>query len=130
MFSSNQVLEISGDISHGLDLYNALKYVIELHGSNIRSFQITNDGKYVLGWIENKEGWTAYPFEVTLDILEPIIREFLNKQNVKEDIWDGSYNKGFLIKSVDETFADMQNYIKNPFYGIISIEPFTCFYSK
>ena len=131
MFSSNQILQISGDLGHQDELHNALQYVIERYGSEVRSFQITADGRYAIGWADHKPDiWTNYPFETSVEILEPIIRKFLNKQIVKDDGWDGGYYKGFLIKSVRESMGDEGNGIKEPFYTIVTIEPYTCFYSK
>ena len=46
------------------------------------------------------------------------------------EYFDGGTNEGFLMKNIPETFSDEQDGIKNPFYGIISFEPFTNFYSK
>ena len=40
---------------------------------------------------------------------------------------------GFIVSFtivIPETFSDEQNGIKNPFYGIVSFETFTNFYSK
>ena len=35
-----------------------------------------------------------------------------------------------VMKNIPETFSDEKNGIKRPFYGIVSFEPFTNFYSK
>lgn len=68
MFSSNQQLVITGDLEQTGDLEDALRFVIHKHSGDWcadkyrypNAFQITPDGKYVLGCIygEPKEGWT------------------------------------------------------------------------
>jgi len=130
MFSSEQIFEVSG----GMDqLEIAIKFAIDMYGigkSDI-SYQITEDGKYCLGW-GNKNGWEKYPFEFDVHIVSEIVKQFLEKQDCENPYsWaDGSSEKGFLMKVVPETFSDEENGIKNPFYGIVSIEPYMNFYSK
>lgn len=34
------------------------------------------------------------------------------------------------MRAIPETFSNLDNGIQNPFYGIVSFETFTCFYSK
>ena len=77
MFSSNQILEVSGDLSHSNDLYIALEFALKFSG-NIDSFirtdnpskciyQITEDGRYCIGWAYEgiKDGWTEFQFDFT-----------------------------------------------------------------
>ena len=142
MFASNQILEISGCIEHEGDLADALEFVLK-KDNHMECFtrkekpskcvwQITEDGRYCLGWAFEgiKEGWNEYPFDFDVKIIAQIIEQFLNKQEIKYDMWAGSYRKGFLMKNIDETMAIEDDGIKNPFYGIVQFLPYTCFYSK
>ena len=142
MFSSNQILEVSGSLHHAEELYNALEFALKMSG-NINYFtrkdkpskcvyQITEDGRYCIGWAYEKieKGWNEFPFEFDLSIISQIIVKHLQKQETKRDIWDGSYEKGFLMKYVEDDFSDETNGIKKPFYAIVEFCPYTCFYAK
>ena len=144
MFSSNQILEISGNLSdfNNEEIYNALEFALKL-SRNLENFtrknepskcvyQITKNGKYCIGWAYNgvKDGWNEFPFDFDLNIISLIIAKHLKNQKVNEDIWDGSYAKGFIMKVIPETLSDEYEGIKNPFYGIVEFSPYTCFYSK
>ena len=142
MFSSNQILKVSGSLYHSKELYIALEFALKMSG-NINSFtrkdkpskcvyQITEDGRYCIGWAYEKikKGWNEFPFEFDLNIISQIVVKHLQKQEIKEDIWDGSYNKGFLMKYVEKDFSDEANGIKEPFYAIVEFCPYTCFYAK
>lgn len=142
MFSSNQILEVSGDLSHGNDLYNALEFALKT-SNEIDCFtrtdspakcvyQITEDGRYCIGWAYDgvKEGWSEFQFDFDLSIISQIISKYLSKQDVERDIWDGGYNKGFIMKVIPESMGSEYDGIKNPFYGIVEFKPYTCFYSK
>lgn len=135
MFSSNQEFKISGDFSQ---LQSALEFALgydETSGNQI-VYQTTEDGKYCIGWKPDSgptEGWENFQFDYDSEIVAKIIVQFLQKQKYKEspyEYFDGGTNKGFLMKNIPETFSDEQDGIKNPFYGIISFETFTNFYSK
>ncbi|MBO5142196.1 MAG: hypothetical protein J6C46_04245 [Clostridia bacterium] len=145
MFSSNQILEVSGSLSHMDELETALEFALKYSGNakslkqeeinrgNKLVYQITEDGKYCLGWsfkcIPN--GWNEYPFRFEIDIVSRIIRQHLESFPVKEDgNYDGSYRKGFLMKCVAEDMSSESDGIKEPFYCIVYFEPYTCFYSK
>lgn len=142
MFASNQILEISGCLSHSGELKTALEFALKYSGNTdcfIRAekpakcvYQITEDGRYCVGWAfgELQPGWKEYPFDFDTSIISQIIAQHLEKQEIHRDMWDGSYSKGFLMKVIDESLGDEYNGIKNPFYGIVSFEPHTCFYSK
>ena len=140
MFSSNQILCISGDIHHENDLKNALQFALEKYGdySLMKQgkvqcvYQITEDNKYCLGWASEqpKSGWNTYPFDFDIDIIAKIIQQYIEKQEIERDIWDGHYSKGFLLESIRESLNKRYDRIENPFYGIITIKPYTCFYSK
>lgn len=132
MLSSNQVLEISGEFDQ---LEQVLRLVIKM--VNITrdrlAFQITKDGKYCIGWGEKEHGWEKFQFDFDEHIVSEIIIQHLKKLPEVETEWDwydGSTERGFLMKVIPETFADEENGIKNPFCGIVSFEPFTVFYSK
>lgn len=138
MFSSNQVLEVSGDLTHSDDLYNALGFAIKTSDSDFTNsdtelkcvYQITEDGRYCIGWLYGKivEGWNEFQFDFDLNIISQIISQHLMKQEIKEGILDGRYKKGFIMKAIPESMANEYNGIKNPFYGIVEFKPYTCFY--
>lgn len=144
MFSSNQILEVSGSLHNTEYLYTALEFALKLSGY-INSFtvtrkdkpskcvyQITEDGRYCIGWAygEVEKGWSEFPFEFDLSIISQIIIKHLQKQEIKKDIWEGSYEKGFLMKYVVDSLSDERNGIKKPFYAIVEFCPYTCFYAK
>lgn len=143
MFSSNQVLEISGSLNHSNDLCNALEFALKVtedltafsHATKADVkcvYQITEDRKYCIGKAYGKpeEGWNEFPFEFDLSIISQIIVKHLSKQEVKYGGGDGSYEKGFIMRAIEHSFTDEKDGIQSPFYGIVSFEPFTCFYHK
>lgn len=135
MFSSNQVFEISGSMDQ-LEL--ALRFAIEYDESNIKHlvYQITEDGKYCIGWTPERElikGWNKFQFDFDYEIVSRIIVQFLNKQEKQDsmyDSFDGSTDVGFLMKNIPDLFSDEYEGIKQPFYGIVSFEVFSNFYAK
>jgi len=135
MFSGNQEFKISGDFSQ---LQSALNFVINYYEIREKDlvFQITKDGKYCIGWKPDNctiKGWQDFQFDYDSEIVAKIIIQFLQKQKYKEspyEYFDGSIDKGFLMKNIPETFSDEYECIQNPFYGIVSFESFTNFYSK
>lgn len=131
MFSSEQIFEVSGDMGQ---LEMAINFAIDMHGTarNNVKYQITKDGKYCLGWGDDKDGWNKYPFDFDVHIVSEIVKQHLKKQECEDPYeWaDGSSQKGFLMKAIPELFSDEYKGIKNPFYGIISIEPFINYYGK
>lgn len=142
MFSSNQKLELSGDLALRNQLEDALLFALKFsdHDKNMDPaeiargcklvYQISKDKKYCIGWGFEKvpEGWTEYPFDFAIDIVAKIIRQHLEKCTYKDmnSYIGGSTEKGFLMKQIN---VNTQG-IKNPFYGIVSFEPYTCFYAK
>lgn len=142
MFSSNQILEISGCLAHDGELHNALEFALKASGDfecfaradkpTKCVYQITENGTYCIGWAHEKveEGWCEFPFNFDLSIISQIIAKHLSNQHVDHSGWDGSHEKGFLMKAIETSFSDEQNGIKKPFYGIVKFEPFTCFYHK
>lgn len=143
MFSSNQVLEVSGCLSKSGELYNALEFALKA-SDNLTAFehttkadikcvyQITEDGRYCIGkaYGEPKNGWNEFPFDFDLSIISQIIEKHLEKQEVQYNYGDGSYCKGFFMRAIEESLASEYNGIKEPFYGIVEFFPYTCFYSK
>ena len=143
MFSSNQVLQISGSIDHVDELYAALKFGLEYSG-DLPLFtrkddpvkcvwQITEDGKFCIGCdyeVYHCPNWESFSFDFDLDIIARIIIKHLEKYPIKDDIWDGSYEKGFLMSVIPTSFADEYKGIKHPSNGVLMFEPFTAFYAK
>lgn len=139
MFSSNQILDVSG----GLDqVALALKFALE-YSEHIRSFsepdsrrttifQITKSGKYCIGWSygDIPEGWEMYQFRPDITIISAIIRQHLESFPIHYGGGDGSYVQGFQMRALGETYAYESEEIKNPHYCLVYFEPFTCFYHK
>lgn len=130
MFSSEQIFEVSGEMEQ---LEMTIEFAIKMHGigkSGI-SYQITDDGKYCLGWGDEK-GWTKLPFDFDAHIVSEIVKQHLKKQEIEDPYSydDGTSELGFLMKVIPCTFSDERNGIKHPFYGIVSIEPYFNFYAK
>ncbi len=144
MFSSNQVFEVSGCLSMRNELEMALEFALNYSGEakNMKQeeidrgckllYQITEDGKYCIGWgfEEVPEGWFEYPFRFDVEIVSKIIRQHLETFPVKRGEWDGSYEKGFVMKIIHSAYNYNKEGIKNHFYGIVYFEPYTCFYAK
>ena len=140
MFSSNQKLEISGCIEHKNELKNALDFAIKASGwyepftrteKTVKcTFQITPDGRYCLGWGGQDSGWQSFPFDFDVDIIAQIIVQHLRKQEIHGSFGDGSCDKGFLMKNIENYYSTERDGIKEPAYGIVSFEPYTCYYAK
>ncbi|MCQ2749092.1 MAG: hypothetical protein MJ246_03685 [Clostridia bacterium] len=147
MFSSNQVLEVSGDLSKfSNQLSEAIRFAFAMYGllddrdkNEVRKdfkliYQITDDGKYVLGqcYKQVPDGWTDFNIKVNIEIITILIRAHLRdaKYDFSENL-DGSYEEGFLMKCIPENeSSENLRGIKNPYYGIVSFESFVNFYSK
>lgn len=135
MFSSNQVLEISGDLGHINDLKDALEYALKKSGWHecfTRAekpakccFQITEYGDYCIGWFCER-GWTEFQFDYDIDVISKIIVNHLKKQDVQSYNSDGSNSKGYLMKSVEYNSEG----VKEPFYGIVKFSAYNCYYAK
>lgn len=129
MFSSDQVFDVSGDFEQ---LEDAIRFAVKMFGNCKKIYyQITEDGKYCLGWAED-ERWKPLPFDFDSHIIAEIVKQHLekNKKESKYEWADGTCEDGFLMKVIPETFSEENNGIKHPFYGIVSIEYFENFYSK
>ena len=141
MFSSNQIFQVSGDMLH---LESALQFALE-YSDNLRClnkeerdrgcklvYQITDKGKYCIGWgfKEVPGGWQEFDFDIDVKSLSNIIAMHLSKLNVVDNGYGEGYeSNGFLMKSIMEIFGDYGD-IKNAFYGIVSFEPYLNFYAK
>lgn len=130
MFSSEQIFEISGSMDQ---LEMAIRFALDMSDTNQSdiTYQITEDGKYCLGWHADNE-WKKFPFDFDEHIVSEIIKQHLEKQECENPYeWgDGSTGKGFLMKVIPDLFSDENDGIKEPFYGIISIEPYINYYAK
>lgn len=131
MFSSEQIFDINGDM---VQLEMAIKFAVDMYGitrNNIK-YQITKDGKYCLGWGDEKDGWSKFPFDFDTHIVAEIVKQHLRKQDVEGpyDYRDGSSKLGFRMKAIDNVFSSEKDGIKNPFFGIVSIEAEYIFYAK
>lgn len=142
MFSSNQILDITGSLDQITSALNfAMAYSGQLnHFSDAEQkrgckivFQITEDGKYCIGWGfgEVPEGWTEYQFKPDVNIISAIIRQRLETAPIEDEGWDGTYEHGFRMRSIpDFQYHELSKSIKNIGYCIIYIEPFSCFYHQ
>lgn len=132
MFSSNQTLDISGSMNQ---LPCALKFAMDMYDADETDhlvYQTTDDGRYIIGKIcdEPEKGWNEFPFDFDIQIVSAIIVQFLTKQQGELPYQDsGASELGFLMTAVPECLGDELNGIKEPFWGIVSFKPFTCFYS-
>lgn len=130
MFSSNQLLDISGDLNES-KLKSVLDFVVSVYGGEPNAYQITDDKRFVLGHIyKDTEGWEKFQFDYDNVILSRIIYNHLNEGEIEYGDWDGGYHRGFRVKAVEESMAGERKGIKNPFYGIVEISFYTTFYSK
>lgn len=139
MFSSNQMLSVSGSIEDGpSEIVKALDFALDVWRGDRRTstddklvFQIV--GKtFHLGWFfdDIPKGWEKFGFYVDTEIIARIILKFIEKQDMADSVWfgcDGSFEKGFLMSSFSS--KDFNN-VQSPEYGIVGFEPFTAFYEK
>lgn len=144
MFSSNQILKVSGSLTDTNQLSCALEFALNYSGNSKNMnkkemdrgckllYQITRDGKYCIGWGFKSipDGWNEYPFRFDIDIVSKIIHQHLDDFEIIEGGGDGSYEKGFIMKCIEKSMSSEKYGIKNPFYCIIYFEPYMCFYSK
>ena len=145
MFSSNQILVISGPLDDDT-LNNALEFALKISGyidlftrenNPTRCvFQITEDGKYCIGWQPygktTSPNWKDLIFKFDIDIISSIIKQHLKSQKgVCNETGDGSYSPGFIMKVIDDKYFRSEfKGIKEPFYGIVEFNAYTCFYAK
>ena len=59
------------------------------------------------------------------------LEEIYDESSFKPIDWTNIWNEeDYSWEVIPETFSDERDGIKNPFYGIVSFETFTNFYSK
>ena len=135
MFSSNQVLSVSGELDIKY-IKHCLSFALQLAGydynnsTSICTCQITEDGRYCIGWASGSipNGWNTYPFDFDIDIISSIILKHLkNKDRYNNSCAECS---GFCMNVIPETLAETENGIIKPFYGLVSFMPYLCIYSK
>ena len=140
MFSSNQIFEISGCLSDRDALKNSLEFALKYYGIDVKGadgrikvvYQVTQDEKMCIGWgfDEIPTGWKEFPDEFDIDKVIDSIEQFLSTFPLKKGNADGSYKEGFVMRVIKEYMGSEYDGIKNPFYGIVYFEPYTCFYSR
>lgn len=142
MFSSNQIFEISGEMSQleaALDFALSYSDNAKIMRAEERErgckllYQITKDGRFCIGWgfVSVPEGWQEYPFDIEVSILAQIISLHLKKIHEAENkskykMGDGTTLTGFLMKHISSNSEG----IITPLYGIVSFESFYNFYAK
>lgn len=157
IFSSNQELKISGKLNKE-SVMAAINTALIFSGENrpvnenIKLiYQISSGGHYCIGsHMEDTdyqaEGWEKFSFdaslyrnyELTVEMVALHIIAHLNNQDYIEVLKEysgggGGLEKGFLMKPVlycSEFSMPEKERIKDPWRGIVSFEPFACYYAK
>lgn len=136
MFHSNQKFCISCDDKQ---LKDVVTLVLGMYKIGDRpptlAYQVTGDriaiGRY---FDEPKPGWSKFMYDNPgIDLVLAAIKQFTHdhpSHEYSEGEGDGSYRPGYLVEVVEETFADEWKGIKNPWYGIFTVEAYNCYYSK
>lgn len=131
MFSSNQVLKISGELD-ALSVERALKFCLDVAGysSYTLVWQALETGEFCIGFQYGDEttpqGWNCFPISDDTEIAALTATKYLERQEFpRECCGDGSNDKGFLVERI--TYND-DGHIKNWNRGIVKFSPFTCFY--
>ena len=138
MFSSNQVLKISGDLNHDKDLRDAIEFALkksDWHKCFTRNekptkcvFQISDNGDFCIGWGNAEYGWSEFQFDYDIDIISKIAEQHLRKQSVSGFGGGGTNSHGFLMECID---YDTNGINENGIYkGIIIIKSYNCYYAK
>lgn len=145
MFSSNQVLEISGSMRQ---LEAAIEFAMMYSGRaecftrhekpSKCVYQITYDGRYCIGWSLHDrdappDGWSEYPFDYDPKIISAVVQQWLEKAPKPIDEhegFDGSHRIGFLLRECSGNRWKDWGGIKNGLHCIITLRPFWCFYAK
>ena len=135
MFSSNQVLSVSGELDIKY-IKHCLSFALQLAGydynspTSICTWQITEDGRYCIGWASGSvpSGWNSYPFDFDIDIISNIILKHLKNKDLYHDSCEEC--SGFCMNVIPETLAEQENGIIKPFYGLVSFTTYLCVYSK
>ena len=134
MFTSNQILQISGSLSNILELELAIDFALKFseYSSKKIVYQITDDGKYCIGWADENipDGWHAYPFDFDIELVSIMIKQHLQSFfAVKKDFWD-DYGKGFFMNCISDYMSDGTQGIKEPSHGIVYFTAYTCYYAE
>lgn len=143
MFSSNQIIKISGTLEEA-EIKRVLDVILDIAGHERSwdgkridchyTYQISTDGAFCIGYRYNEphDGWEDFQFGFDPNIVAKAIKNQLTKLKFPDtwDGWDGSTEKGFLAENIENSFADEKDGIKNPWYGIVKFSPYTCFYHK
>ena len=108
-------LNFNGDISNYTKLKNPLNCIFKRKPENTEFLVTTSVDEF----LDEDCGWCLFPFSFDIKIMSMIINKYLEKQDIDDEGWDGSYHKGFLL-SIEK---------KEPF-DIITFSPYTTFYSK
>lgn len=158
IFSSNQELKISGELDKEsvIAAVSAALVFSGVMGKTYNSrkklyYQISKGGHYCIGaYAEDSEfpleGWEKFSFDASvygisqyaLEMIALHIIVHLNNQDYTEVLKEysdggGGLEKGFLMKPVLYCFEDSmpeKERIKDPWCGIVSFEPFACYYAK
>jgi len=144
MFSSNQVLEISGEmdqmeaaISFALEYSGDTRCFTRLEQPSRCVFQTTADGRYCIGWAlhskETPEGWSEFPFDYDAAIIAQIVRQWLEKTpppHNENACWDGTSKLGFLLQESGGCRWKEREGIKTGNRCIVTIRPYWCYYAK
>lgn len=147
MFSSNQVLSISGGHEDELNkaLEFALTYTDDYSHGRFKSkkarflYQTSSAGEYLIriGYGDDRtweNGWKEYDFDFDVDIIAKIIMGFLVKQDYPPygAFGDGSLHKGFIIRSAEELWDERSRTISDDILREtdLVISPYWAFYHK
>lgn len=144
MFSSNQIMEITGTME---DIESVLRFALKMSGNekNYKDqkeiergcklvYQITPTHKYCIGWGFKtvQPGWKEYDFDFDPEIVAKIIAQHLKKYepNNEEELeyFDGSTSKGFHMSA--DVWSDKGEDIQSKNYCIVFFEPHILLYAK
>ena len=136
MFSSNQVLSVSGELDIKY-IKHCLSFAFQLANYDYHSpkstctWQITEDGRYCIGWASGSipNGWNAYAFGFDIDKISEIIFNHMRAVDPYKAN-NCAACSGFVMDVIPETLAEVENGIVKPFYGLVSFTPYLCVYSK
>ena len=135
IFSSNQVLSVSGELDIKY-IKHCLSFALQLAGydynnsTSICTWQITEDGRYCIGWSSGSipNGWNTYDFGFDINKISEIIYKHMSTVDPYKanNCLECS---GFVMDVIPETLAETENGIIKPFYGIVCFRPYLCKYS-
>lgn len=136
MFSSNQVLSVSGELDIKY-IKHCLSFALHLANYDYHSpkstctWQITEDGRYCIGWasVHIPNGWNSYEFEFDINKISEIIYNHMQAIDPYKAN-NCAACSGFVMDVIPETLAEQENGIIKPFYGIVCFRPYLCAYSK